>query len=56
MNDIRYLVEKYPGGYESYAREHGLEVGTAESVTKARILADSPVAQSNSEAAVVASA
>lgn len=56
MNDMRYLVEKYAGGYESYAREHGLQVSTAESDTSTRILADSQATQSNAEVAVIASA
>lgn len=51
---MRYLVDKYPDGYEGYAREHGLDVGTSKSdIVEARILANSLAAHSNSAVAPV---
>ncbi|POS75160.1 hypothetical protein DHEL01_v206446 [Diaporthe helianthi] len=37
IKDMKYLVKKYPHGYDGYARERGLEVGRTRVEIKARI-------------------
>lgn len=53
MNNMRYLVGKYPDGYEGYARERGIHVETNKEA-EARMAANMATVHANADSTLVA--